>query len=243
MLATIRMQRCALRSLSVLEAHRRRCSSNEKPARRAICFWLKVLHGTKPASAGPSLSLAWWLNYARAELKQARFIAKVDDDTYLHAPDLARLLRHIESTLGANSNVYLGALTFCHWYPKLFDMTQHALTLRGALNAGKWCRKNELAWVNPEQGGAGRCEGPFPSAPGYLIVLSSSLVGEISGGLHADADRLSQHESIRNAQSIGPAARADLRGCMVGQRPASLSRSALSTICCCRREALGCTWS
>ena len=139
---------------------------------------------------GPSLSLAWWLNYARAELKQARFIAKVDDDTYLHAPDLGRLLRHIESTLGANSNVYLGALTFCHWYPKLFDMTQHALTLRGALNAGKWCRKNELAWVNPEQGGAGRCEGPFPSAPGYLIVLSSSLVGEISAGLHADADRL-----------------------------------------------------
>ena len=46
---------------------------------------------------GPVLSFASWLRYAHASLAHARFIGKVDDDAYVHAPDLeALLLRTLE---------------------------------------------------------------------------------------------------------------------------------------------------
>ena len=50
------------------------------------------------------LSVAAWFAYAVRELSSARFIAKLDDDAYLHAPDLERLLRTAHASLGASAN-------------------------------------------------------------------------------------------------------------------------------------------
>ena len=146
---------------------------------------------------GPVLSLAWWLRHASEEIRNARFIAKVDDDTYLHLPDLARLLHEADATLGATSHVYLGVLTFYHWFERLFDATQHSMSLRGALASGKWCREHGRGNDSELSGSqTGRCLGPYPFAAGYLIVLSSQLVRSIAGGIGIDTERL---------QSLNPA--------------------------------------
>lgn len=64
---------------------------------------------------GPVLTLAWWLKYVSINLSHARFVGKVDDDTYIHVPDLIRLLKVTELSFGTSTNIYFGALSFCHW--------------------------------------------------------------------------------------------------------------------------------
>lgn len=63
---------------------------------------------------GPLLSLAWWLAYAQRTMKHARWVGKLDDDAYLHAPDLARLLMRSREQLGAQAAVYMGVMTWYH---------------------------------------------------------------------------------------------------------------------------------
>lgn len=133
---------------------------------------------------GPVLCLGWWLLYAAREMRHARFIGKVDDDTYLHAPDVELLLRQTQSQLGPSANVYLGVLTYYHWYTRLFDRTRHAWTMKQAFEAGKWCRSTDLKLpahlkvCGPE--GCGRCIGPFLFASGFLVVLSSPLLADVA---------------------------------------------------------------
>ena len=74
---------------------------------------------------GPLLSLAWWLLHAAAAMGHASFIGKLDDDAYLHVPDLERLLRATHVHFGPSANVYIGVLTWYHWYEQLFDNTRH----------------------------------------------------------------------------------------------------------------------
>lgn len=63
---------------------------------------------------GPVLCLAAWLRYAAAALPHARFVAKVDDDTYIHTPQLERMLRAVLVQSSAESGrVYMGVLNWC----------------------------------------------------------------------------------------------------------------------------------
>ena len=57
---------------------------------------------------GPLLSVAKWLLYAHSAMAHAAFIGKLDDDAYVHAPDLERMLRTAGTTFGPSANVYLG---------------------------------------------------------------------------------------------------------------------------------------
>ena len=146
---------------------------------------------------GPLLSLAWWLLYAHRALPRASFIGKLDDDAYLHAPDLMRMLRVVSSTVGAGANVFLGVLTWYHWYERLFDNSRHAWTFRQAVGVGRQCRTHELQLAgchsagNKSASGCGRCIGPFAFAAGYLIVCSRALLDDVAtvGGLEKDALR------------------------------------------------------
>ena len=155
---------------------------------------------------GPMLTLAHWLLHAAAFMRHAKFIGKLDDDAYLHVPDLERMLHTSIMSLGARANVYIGVHTWYHWYAKLFDNTRHAWTYHQAMNAGRVCRAEPLrlpngcgaggaptasngslsssslssSGVNADIGVAssscGTCVGPFAFAAGYLIVLSRTLV-------------------------------------------------------------------
>jgi hypothetical protein len=179
---------------------------------------------------GPILSLAWWLLYAERALPQASFIGKLDDDAYVHAPDLEQMLRLVHLQLGPTANVYLGVLTWYHWYPALFDHTMHAWSFGQAMHVGNWCRSTDLhaqgcddaaatamaieAGRNLTAGpalspsgrrpGCGRCHGPFAFAAGYLIVGSRALVRGVvaQGGIAADVARLraSDAATMRNKQ-------------------------------------------
>ena len=130
---------------------------------------------------GPTLSLAWWLRYAARKLPHAHFVAKIDDDAYIHVPDLVVLLRQTHVAAGPSSNVYLGVLTYYNWYPRIFERTRHAWTLGQALGASARCRLNDhlhlpahVRACGPD--GCGRCVGPFAFASGFLIVLSRALL-------------------------------------------------------------------
>lgn len=64
---------------------------------------------------GPLLSLIYWLLFAAAKLRHATFVGKLDDDAYIHAIDLERLLRTTHAQLSPSAHVYMGVLTWYHW--------------------------------------------------------------------------------------------------------------------------------
>lgn len=112
---------------------------------------------------GTVLTLAAWLEHAATHLR-ARFVAKVDDDLYLHAPRLASMLRALRP-LGDHS--YLGALAWHGWRPALWDACGFGWTAT-------------LSSSNLKREGCDKAQaevaGPFPFAIGYLVVLSAPLV-------------------------------------------------------------------
>ena len=135
---------------------------------------------------GPILSLAWWLLHAAQTLQHAHFVGKLDDDAYIHAPDLQQLLSSMHLQFGPSANVYMGVQTWYHWYPSLFDNTRHGWSFRQAFRAGRECKSRDLplgaeacgggSTPNYLNGSCGRCEGPFAFSAGYLIVVSFPLV-------------------------------------------------------------------
>lgn len=148
---------------------------------------------------GPVLSLAAWLRFAASRLSLARFVAKVDDDSYLHAPDLAVMLQQVAQELPL-SHVYIGSMTWYSWFSKHWDRCGFGWTWRGAENVGQHCRN--ASWASARcQGlspGCGPAVGPFPFAAGYLVVLSSSLVSSVAAlpALHEEL------ETLRHAQGL-----------------------------------------
>lgn len=162
---------------------------------------------------GPMLSLAAWLQYAADHLAdRVAFVAKMDDDAYLHAPDFERLLRTVESQVGSGSSdgvggaaassagssrhVYIGSMTWFHWQPAIFERSGHGWNYGQALRTGATCRNATSATLRC--GGAphpcgGACVGPFAFASGYLLVLSAPTATWLAreGGLmRDDATRL-----------------------------------------------------
>lgn len=158
-------------------------------SRYADVACLAVLHN-ETRVRGPVLMLAAWLAYAPRAFPLARFIGKCDDDSYLHIPRLLQLLR----TVRGPPLVYLGKMAWFHWFPGLFEHVGFGYERSLANNAGKNCR-NASSSVAQQ---FGTCEGPFPFAAGYLIVVSTLLAATLtaSPGLQADVTRLARAPSL-----------------------------------------------
>ncbi len=139
---------------------------------------------------GPVLMLAAWLAYAPRAFPSAQFIGKCDDDSYLHIPRLLRLLRAVRGP----PLVYLGKMAWFHWLPGIFEHVGFGYERSLANNAGKHCRNASSSVARR----FGTCEGPFPFAAGYLIVVSSLLAATLtaSPGLQADVTRLARAPSL-----------------------------------------------
>lgn len=141
---------------------------------------------------GPVLSLVWWLRYASKALAHAHFVAKLDDDAYIHAPDLERLLWLTHAEMGGNAAVYLGIFTWYSWYAQIFERTGHGWTADQAASARRGCHTHNL--TQPAHvgmcgpAGCGPCSGPFPFASGFLIVLSRVAVAALSRGRALEAE-------------------------------------------------------
>lgn len=141
---------------------------------------------------GPVMTLAAWVAHAATHLPFASYVAKVDDDSYLHAPGLAQvLLTHVHPRL-PHPRAYIGPLTWYSWFPKQWDRCGFGWTWHGANAMGQFCRN--ASWAAQRcANGCGEAVGPFPFAAGYLIVLSAPLAKAIgaSPDLKPEIDRLS----------------------------------------------------
>ena len=140
---------------------------------------------------GPVLMLAAWLAYAPRAFPSALFIGKCDDDSYLHIPRLLQLL----GTVRGPPLVYLGKMAWFHWFPDIFEHAGFGYERTLANNAGHTCRNVSSSVARR----FGTCEGPFPFAAGYLIVVSTLLAMKLtaSPGLQADVARLARAPSLR----------------------------------------------
>ena len=136
---------------------------------------------------GPVLSLAAWLSHASNHYRSAKFIAKMDDDSYLHVPDLVKILRAVD---GQRRMLYLGKLAWFHWHTDIFEHEGFGWTYGMAYSAGRRCRTSNVPLARP-------CVGTFPFATGLLQLLSAPLAAFLfqSGTAEADAKRLA-HLSV-----------------------------------------------
>ena len=156
---------------------------------------------------GPVLTLAAWLRHVAVHLYQSRFVAKVDDDSYLHAPDLAMLLRSFAAQL-QHPYAYIGTITWYSWFAKQWDRCGFGWTWRGSENMGRTCRNATWSRARCLPHGCGSAVGPFPFAAGYLIVLTTHLAAAIANSpdlgreehLLQAASRLVTHKGFRHTQ-------------------------------------------
>ena len=137
---------------------------------------------------GPVLMLAAWLAHAPRAFPTARFVAKVDDDSYVHLPRLVGLLRNVPTAYPSVPHVYIGKLAWFHWHAAIFEHAGFGYERTLANAAGRVCRNASSETARRY----GACVGPFPFAAGYLIVLSAPLASALtaSTGMRADVDRL-----------------------------------------------------
>ena len=70
---------------------------------------------------GPVLSVAAWFAHAVVRFASATFLAKMDDDAYVHTPGLEALLRQVRAAAPSAERVYLGPMSWFHWFPRIFE--------------------------------------------------------------------------------------------------------------------------
>ena len=142
---------------------------------------------------GPVLSLAAWLRHATRAYASARFIAKCDDDAYINAPQLERVLASVSAAEPMASGwLYLGVLKWFHWFPHIFERSGFGDSFYASLKAGEGCRNKTRAEESCKHAGCGACLGPFPFASGFLILLGGRLARALSRSplLNEDVRRL-----------------------------------------------------
>ena len=156
---------------------------------------------------GPILTLAAWVRHASLHFPMARYVAKVDDDSYLHAPGLANMLRSSVEHAAPLAHTYMGTLTWYSWFANKWDRCGFGWTWQGSMGMGHNCRNN--TWASQRcVDGCGPASGPFPFAAGYLIILSAPLATAIasSPALDEEMRRLSSasvlhtHKGYRHTQ-------------------------------------------
>lgn len=128
---------------------------------------------------GPVLSVAAWFTYAVRHLSSARFIAKLDDDAYVRSPHVEALLRSVLRSTPTPERVYLGAMSWFHWYPKIFERSGFGWSYTMSWMLGRHCRNLTSSEERCLNKGCGACVGPFPFASGFLSLLSTPLVADL----------------------------------------------------------------
>ena len=119
---------------------------------------------------GPVLSLAAWLEFASQRFGASPFVAKMDDDAYIHVADLTTLLRSVAAASSNTPLTYFGTMSWFHWYPEIFERSGFGWTFSEAWQMGM-CRNQSDAERRCKGRGCGGCVGPFPFASGFLIVV------------------------------------------------------------------------
>ena len=130
----------------------------------ALCTGVSV---RETRHRGPILALVAWLREAPRLYPSARFIAKADDDVYLHLGDLEHHLRAIPAAAAATA--YYG-------YTGFFTLVQHGDDF---FNFVGWSPQEGYAASAARRGVASRCAsnaswscaGPFPMVCGPFIAL------------------------------------------------------------------------
>ena len=148
---------------------------------------------------GPVLSVNAWLTHAVQHLGHYRFIAKMDDDAYLNAPRIERVVRDAMAAAPSPSRIYLGPMSWFHWYPAIFERSGFGWSYTMSWSMGRHCRNVTTAEERCKHRGCGPCLGPFPFASGFLAVLSTPLAAEmLAGNAVKDDDlrRLQQATSL-----------------------------------------------
>ena len=130
---------------------------------------------------GPVLSVAAWLTHAVRAHSSARCIAKLDDDAYIHLPGLEVLVREALGTVPSPESLYMGPMSWFHWYEKIFERSGFGWTFTMSWHLGASCRNVTQAEERCRHRGCGACVGPFPFASGYLAILATPLAAELAG--------------------------------------------------------------
>ena len=150
-----------------LERWHRQRQKLERESRSGDLLLTPLVAHNESRVRGPVLSLAVWLEYAAQQLCAAAYIAKVDDDTHLHTPDLERLLRLGQREPQATANTMVGVLTFYSWIPDKFKARAHGWSFGQAQKGKRSCESNLDAAVVRVDG----CVGPFSFPAGYFCAL------------------------------------------------------------------------
>ena len=128
---------------------------------------------------GPVLSVAAWFSFAARRLPSCAYVAKLDDDAYVHAPALEKLLRQTLVTAPHPERIYMGAFSWFHWMPRIFERSGFGWSYSMAWMLGRGCRNITSSEERCKWRGCGTCTGPFPFASGYLAILSTPLAAEV----------------------------------------------------------------
>ena len=128
---------------------------------------------------GPALSFGKWLDHAVIAYASSRFIAKMDDDAYCHAPRLEALLHATVAQVSRSDRVYMGSVSWFNWFPRVFERSGYGWGYSMAHKNGLYCKNLTLATARCGGHGCGTCVGPFPFVSGYLVILSASLAIEL----------------------------------------------------------------
>ena len=128
---------------------------------------------------GPVLSVAAWWAYAVRAHASARCIAKLDDDAYVYSPGLEVLVRSALKAAPHPDFMYMGSMSWFHWYPRIFERSGFGWTYTMSWMLGRSCRNATEAELRCKGRGCGGCVGPFPFASGYLSIMATPLVAEL----------------------------------------------------------------
>ena len=129
---------------------------------------------------GPSMSLAAWLSYATRAYSKVQCIAKLDDDAYLYTPGLQVMLEDALHAASYPGYIYMGPMSWFHWYPTVFERSGFGWTYTMAWEAGRGCRNRTEAEARCKWRGCGSCVGPFPFVSGYLVIIGKLLADELA---------------------------------------------------------------
>ena len=110
---------------------------------------------------------------------QSTYISKMDDDAYLYTPVLESLLMRVQQVAPNPERIYLGPMSWFHWMPDIFERSGFGWRYTMSWSMGAHCRNVTTSEERCRWKGCGACEGPFPFASGYLVVVTTALARDV----------------------------------------------------------------
>ena len=90
-----------------------------------------------------------------------------DDDAYLYTPAIEALLRQTLRVAPSPDRIYLGAMSWFHWYPRVYERSGFGWSYTMAHALGSWCRNVTSAEERCKHRGCGA--DTYESAQMYSI--------------------------------------------------------------------------